>query len=189
MKKIIALFALTLLPFAAQAGAGDNIKIFSAKDKVKAFQVGEGDEAVTITRKRTKCAPINGYIQGLVPAPGIHPVTELEVLKSMKESDSILVDMRNEEHYLEGTIPTAVHIPFSEVTFRLDEVGCEKQGKDWNCSAAKKVYGFCNGPACPQSGIAMKRMIEFGFPADKIYYYRGGMMNWKNLGFTIVDGE
>lgn len=189
MKKIIALFALALLPLSAQAAVGDNIKIFSQKDKAMSYTVGEGDEAITITRKLTKCAPIKGWIQALVPAPGIHPITELEVLESMKDPSSILVDMRNEDHYLEGTIPTAVHIPFSEVSFRLDELGCVKDGKKWNCDAAQKVYGFCNGPACPQSGIAMKRMIENGFPADKIYYYRGGVMNWRNLGFTIVDGE
>jgi rhodanese-related sulfurtransferase len=189
MQKALLLFTLMLLPLSLMAKTGDNIKIFSKKDKTKAYQVGEGDDAITITRKRTKCAPINGWIQALIPAPGIHPITELEVLQSMKQSDSILIDMRSEKHYLKGTIPTAVHIPYNEISFRLDEVGCEKQGKDWNCSSAKKVYGFCNGPACPQSGIAMKRMIENGFPADKIYYYRGGMMNWKNLGFTIVEGE
>tara|TARA_R110000787_G_scaffold22441_6_gene65214 strand:- start:139 stop:240 length:102 start_codon:yes stop_codon:yes gene_type:complete len=32
-------------------------------------------------------------------------------------------------------------------------------------------------------------MIEAGFPADKIYYYRGGMQSWNALGLTVVTGS
>jgi hypothetical protein len=51
------------------------------------------------------------------------------------------------------------------------------------------VVGFCNGPVCPQSPTAMRAMIRDGFPADKIYYYRGGMLDWDALGLTTVEGE
>jgi rhodanese-related sulfurtransferase len=30
-------------------------------------------------------------------------------------------------------------------------------------------------------------MIEAGFPAEKIYYYRGGMQAWRMLGLTVVE--
>ena len=163
----------------------DNLKIFSKKDKEREIVFDLDGETITITRKRTKCSPINGWIQERIPAPGVTPVAEFEVIASMKDKNSILVDMRNEDHYLEGTIPTSVHIPFTEVSFRLDELGCTKENEKWNCSKAKEVYGYCNGPACPQSSIAMKRMIKNGFPANKLYYYRGGIMTWKNLGFTV----
>lgn len=188
MKTLLTLFLLGVLSASSYANAA-NLKIFSKKDSVRSVIVNADGEEITINRIRTQCAPINGWIQSLTPAPGITPVTELDVIESMKDADSILVDMRNEDHYLNGTIPTAVHISFREVSFRLDELGCEQEDGKWNCASAKKVYGFCNGPACPQSGIAMKRMIKNGFPANKLYYYRGGMMTWKNLGFTIVDGD
>lgn len=188
MNKLFTLLLLSVLSVSTYANSS-NLKIFSQKDTERSITVDADGEEITITRVRTQCAPINGWIQSLTPAPGITPVTELDVIKSMKNPDSILVDMRNEDHYLEGTIPTAVHISFREVSFRMDELGCEKEDDKWNCNSAKEVYGFCNGPACPQSGIAMKRMIKNGFPAEKLYYYRGGMMTWKNLGFTIVDGE
>jgi hypothetical protein len=32
-------------------------------------------------------------------------------------------------------------------------------------------------------------MVRDGFPADKIYYYRGGMLDWDALGFPIVKDE
>ena len=59
----------------------------------------------------------------------------------------------------------------------------------WDCSKAKKVYAFCNGPVCPQSPTAINAMVRDGFPVDKIYYYRGGMLDWDALGFPIVKDE
>jgi hypothetical protein len=32
-------------------------------------------------------------------------------------------------------------------------------------------------------------MTREGFPADRIYHYRGGLLNWAALGFPIVKGE
>jgi hypothetical protein len=29
-------------------------------------------------------------------------------------------------------------------------------------------------------------LLEHGYPADKIFYYRGGFQMWKILGFTTV---
>ncbi len=71
----------------------------------------------------------------------------------------------------------------------MDELGCSKTAGKWDCSKAKKVYAFCNGPVCPQSPTAINAMIRDGFPADKIYYYRGGMLDWDALGFPIVKDE
>jgi hypothetical protein len=37
--------------------------------------------------------------------------------------------------------------------------------------------------------MAIKAMTRDGFPADKIYYYRGGMLDWDALGFPSVKDE
>ena len=74
-------------------------------------------------------------------------------------------------------------------TMRMDELGCNKGASGWDCAGAMNVMGFCNGPVCPQSPTAMRAMIRDGFPADKIYYYRGGMLDWDALGLTTVEGE
>jgi rhodanese-related sulfurtransferase len=50
------------------------------------------------------------------------------------------------------------------------------------------VVLFCNGPWCGQSPTAARRMIEAGFPAENISYYRGGMQSWNMLGLTVVPG-
>jgi len=54
----------------------------------------------------------------------------------------------------------------------------------WDFSKAKDVLLWCNGMWCGQSPRAIKGMLALGYPASKIYYYRGGMQAWKSLGLT-----
>lgn len=142
-----------------------------------------------ITRTMTPCAKNKGWLQPLIPVPGVHPVTEIELLNAMNDKDAMIVDMREPDDRIKGTIPNSYHIPYTEVAARMDELGCSKTAGKWDCSKAKKVYAFCNGPVCPQSPTAMVAMTRDGFPADKIYYYRGGMLDWAALGFPIVTGD
>jgi len=196
MKRIIhfaTILAMTLSSYAVMAESNspkaEPLRILTEDDKTMSFTVGEGDDAIIIRRTMTSCAKNAGWLQELIPSPGIHPITEIEILKALNDKDSLLIDMREQGHFVEGTIPTAINIPYTEVALRMDELGCLKKDNKWQCDNAKKVYGFCNGPVCPQSPIAMKAMVRDGFPADKIYYYRGGMLDWEALGFTTVEGE
>jgi rhodanese-related sulfurtransferase len=45
---------------------------------------------------------------------------------------------------------------------------------------------WCNGPWCGQSPRAIRALISLGYPAEKLYYYRGGMQMWQSLGLTTV---
>ncbi|MBD3816836.1 MAG: rhodanese-like domain-containing protein, partial [Halothiobacillus sp.] len=45
----------------------------------------------------------------------------------------------------------------------------------------------CNGPWCGQSPTNIKELVSMGYPADKIYWYRGGMQSWSNLGLTTIQ--
>lgn len=148
----------------------------------------DGKETV-IRRVMTPCAKNKGWLQPLVPVPGVHPVGEIEVLQAMNDRDALLVDMREPGDRVDGTIPGSLHIVYTEVASRMDELGCKKVAGKWDCAAAKKVVAFCNGPVCPQSPTAILAMTRDGFPADKIYYYRGGMLDWAALGFPVVKGE
>lgn len=157
----------------------------------KSFVIQTPKGPMTITRTMTPCAKNKGWLQPLVPVAGVHPVGEIEILHALNDKDAIVVDMRESEDRVKGTIPNTHHIPYTEVAGRMDELGCQKVkvGKGWDCSAAKKVYAFCNGPVCPQSPTAILAMTRDGFPADKVYYYRGGMLDWAALGFPVVTGD
>ena len=56
----------------------------------------------------------------------------------------------------------------------------------WNFSSAKTLVLFCNGMWCGQSPSNIKTLLRFGYPANKLKWYRGGMQNWEILGFTVV---
>lgn len=56
----------------------------------------------------------------------------------------------------------------------------------WDFSKAKYVVLWCNGIWCEQSPRAIRGLLELGYPAEKIFYYRGGMQAWQSLGLTVV---
>ena len=132
----------------------------------------------------------NFCIQPMTPAPGVTTIGELEVLAFLQRGDAVLADGRIRPEYEAGTIPGAVSVPYTEAADRLGELGCEPDFDGWLCdvAAVPDVVLFCNGPWCGQSPTAARRMIEAGYPAERIFYYRGGMQNWHMLGLTVVPG-
>ena len=133
------------------------------------------------------CPPF--CIQPITPAEGVTPIGELEVLAMLQDPEAIVVDSRTVKWYAGGTIPGAISIPFADVADRLDVLGCELDFDGYVCDDAKNVALFCNGMWCGQSPTAIRNMIAAGYPADKIFYYRGGMQDWQILGLTVVPGE
>ena len=191
MKKLFALaFGLLASHFAfgqaATIAVGTPLSIFEGQQKVT-VQTAKGP--VTISRVMTPCGKNGGTLQPLVPVPGVHPVTETEIIQALGDREALVGDMRDTNDRVKGTIPGSVGIPYTEVAARLNELGCSKTASGWNCAGAKKVYAFCNGPTCPQSPMAIRAMPRDGFPADKIYYYRGGKQDWAALGLTSVKDE
>lgn len=131
----------------------------------------------------------NFCIQPMIPAEGVTPVGELEVLAALQDPNSVVIDGRVRPNYEDGTIPGALSVPYTEAADRLGELGCEIDFDGWICEGdLPTVVLFCNGPWCGQSPTAARRMIEAGFPAQNIQYYRGGMQNWRMLGLTVVPG-
>ena len=58
--------------------------------------------------------------------------------------------------------------------------------KVFDFSGAKTLVMFCNGMWCGQSPASIKALRKFGYPADRIKYYRDGMQSWEILGLTTV---
>ena len=193
MKNLFTILSASLFLFCSSAlyaesssKKSEDLGLFSMEQT--RYSIGSGANTLEITRQMTTCAKNKGFLQPLVPQKGVHPVTEIEILQALNDKKAIVVDMRVEEQFLEETIPHAINIPYTEAELRLDKLGCTKKGETWECAKALKVYAFCNGPVCPQSPTAIEAMVRRGFPAEKIYYYRGGMLDWTALGLTTVKG-
>lgn len=187
LTRTFAVLALMFSAFAGSAAAGDeNLRIIGQDTT---FAVTTDDGPVEITRRMTSCALNKGFLQPMVPVEGVTPVGEIEVLNALNDPGTVVIDMREIEWFADATIPNAKNIPYTEVAGRLDELGCTKKSGGWDCANAKRVIAFCNGAVCPQSPAAIKAMHREGFPMSQVMYYRGGMLSWKALGLTTVEGD
>lgn len=133
----------------------------------------------------------NFCIQPMQPAPGVTTIGELELMEMLADPAAVVLDSRVRPDYEGGAIPGAIHMPYTEAADRLGELGCEPDFEGFICDGDEipRVALYCNGPWCGQSPAATRRMIKAGYPADKLYYYRGGMQVWRMLGLTVVVPE
>ena len=148
-----------------------------------------------------KCPPF--CIQPSTLAPGVETIGEVELInyaKKMSDGDNsiILVDSRTPDWVAKGTIPSAKNIPWTKLNpakgadpisigeIMEGEFNAKQQEGLWDFSNAKTAVFFCNGMWCGQSPNNIKNLLKFGYPADKIKWYRGGMQDWEILGLTTA---
>lgn len=135
------------------------------------------------------------------------------------DGNGLIIDARTPAWWKRGTIPGSTNIPFTIFSLDIDDpqlidamkvlgakrrgdvggfsravesiglMGGDRKNDNWDFSNAKKVVLWCNGLWCSQSPRAVKGLLEMGYPADKILYYRGGMQAWQSLGLTTVVPE
>jgi rhodanese-related sulfurtransferase len=130
---------------------------------------------------------------------GLETYGELEVLATLKEIQSnkniLLIDSRNEQWFEYRTIPGAINMPFRYFKYRNDYefhfeyalkyLGVTKnKEREYDFSNAKTLVIFCNGPWCSQSPSMIFALLEIGYPAEKLKWYRGGMQDWLGAGMT-----
>lgn len=147
------------------------------------------------------CPPF--CIQPMVVAEGVQTVGEVELLNFIQDyvepGKGFLIDARVESFFSAGTIPGAVNLPFNMFVSSSDNpflgqllvlLGGEMQASgEWNFDNAAHLLLFCNGPWCGQSPRAINNLLEIGYPADRLYYYRGGIQSWASMGLSVVIPE
>jgi len=200
------LFALPSLVRAAEVNITGSIE---------SVTVRHGEQDVVIMRNQNqkntvnpafaktsrKCPPF--CIQPSTLAVGVETIAELEVLDYLKrigEGDKsiLVIDSRTPAWVAKGTIPGAINIPWTSLNpakgadpISIGEILEEQfNAKNlegmWDFRNVKTLVMFCNGMWCGQSPNNIKNLLGFGYPADKIKWYRGGMQNWEILGLTTA---
>ena len=101
----------------SQAAEPEHLRIIDT-DTQFVVKHADGKQTV-ITREMTACAKNKGWIQPIIPVPGVHPVGEIEILNAMNDRDALLVDMREPMDRANGTIEGSVSIVYTEVANRL----------------------------------------------------------------------
>jgi rhodanese-related sulfurtransferase len=93
----------------------------------------------------------------------------------------LLVDARDERHYLEGHIPGAL---------QFDRYYPERYLPNVLPIAinAEQIVVYCTGGNCEDSEYAAIALTEAGIPAEKIFVYPGGIAEWRNKALPIEVG-
>ena len=122
------------------------------------------------------------YDKGTIPGSVNIPFTQF----TGSEEDAETIDALKQV----GGVPRGEVGRFTRILERLLAAlglfGADMKTDTWDFSNAREVVFWCNGPWCGQSPRAIKGLLDHGFPAEKISYYRGGMQMWKILGLTVV---
>ncbi|MBF0162535.1 MAG: rhodanese-like domain-containing protein [Magnetococcales bacterium] len=180
--------------------------------EIPSITVKHGNKTVTVQRNQDpaatldpefakisrKCPPFCAH--PLEAAAGVKTVGEVELIhfmnKELKDGTGILVDARTPDWHAKGTIPGSINVPHTDLSPEgadaktLEETmkrfGVSKQGAGWDFSKAKNLAMWCNGAWCGQSPTAIQNLLKMGYPANKLFYYHGGMQSWKMFGLTVV---
>jgi len=204
-------------PIEANGDGGSDLKV-GITGSIGEVDVTHDGETVTIRREQDtentvderyaltsrECPPF--CIQPASLHPDVETIGELEVLNYLQRrsegDDSVLIiDSRTPDWVEQGTIPGSVNIPWTQLSQRqgadpftihdimTGQLGAEEQEGLWDFSNTKTLVLFCNGPWCGQSPANIRTLLRYGYPANRIKWYRGGMQNWENLGLTTVPGN
>jgi rhodanese-related sulfurtransferase len=203
MKLLITIICLATF---LSAGKYDKVKITEELSQVLVYHKGK---SIKIHRIQDVKNHLTGsYAKISRPCPdkciqpisignGIETIGEVEVVEFVKNQvnhhKGALIDARPKDMYEQETIPAAINIPFTisnnnvAIKSIFEILGMTiNPDSSWDSSKALDVVVYCNGPWCEKSKTLIDAFLREGYPAKKIFYYRGGFQMWKSLGLTTV---
>jgi len=173
---------------------GKPVKITRTQDNKNTVKT---DYAIT----SRPCPPF--CIRPIKLAPGIETIGEIEMLDYLVAAGTdpgiLIIDSRTPDWVAKGTIPGSVNIPWTLLNpetsdpitigeIMQDRFGAVQTDDLWDFASVRTLVMFCNGMWCGQSPRNIHTLLRYGFPADKIKWYRGGMQDWEILGLTTIPG-
>jgi len=202
-KKIIISTLLTTLSLSANnldVPITENLSSFTTIDsghkiEIKRIQDFNNRLVDDFTKTSRECPPF--CIQP-TQIMDVKTIAELEVInfiqKKVKNNQGLLIDTRLKSWFELETIPSAINIPFTvmeseEVTSNkvLKILGMKtKSNGSKDFSNTKELILFSNGPWSAQTTRFIKKILQKGYPQEKILFYRDGLQGWKLLGLTTV---
>lgn len=138
---------------------------------------------------------------------------------TLRDDKGVLIDVRGETAHAIGTIPGSVNFPITifkkapdapEFIDLLEALGAKPRGEvsqltrimedtgltdnellseQWDFSDAKELIVWSEGAMSGTAPDAARALVEAGYPASKIRWYRGGMPAWLYFGFTVYESE
>lgn len=165
------------------------------------IETARGPIEVTAAPLDPAALPVSACMPGcLLPAGvgGVASLTEVEVLAflagDLAAGTGVMIDPRLPEAHAAGTLPGAVNLPLptlardnpylGDVLRALGATGGE--AGDFDFSAAKLLLIHGNGPWQDEGAGAVQALLDLGYPADKLRFYRGGIRDWMLTGLALA---
>ena len=214
-KLFMATISSVLLAGATFVGFADS-KPVGITPEIMSIPLSIGSNMVEFKRNQDNNATVNpAFAKTSRPCPpfciqpsnlatGVETIGEVELMQLAKQMNSgdgsiIVIDSRTPDWVKRGTIPTSMNIPWTslnpakgatplEIAEILETHFNVKESEGlFDFSQCRTAVMFCNGMWCGQSPNNIKNLLRFGYPPDKIKWYRGGMQDWEILGLTTVQ--
>jgi rhodanese-related sulfurtransferase len=208
---------IALLVVSTYVIAADDILVRITRD-LPSLDVMHDGKMVTIVRNQDPKHTVNPLyaktsrecppfcIQPATLAAGVETIGEVEMLDylarvSAGDRSLLVVDSRTPDWVKRGTIPGSVNIPWTTLNLSQgadpdsirkimeDQFGVKYMDGLPDYTDARTLVMFCNGIWCSQSPNNIMNLLKFGYPPNKIKWYRGGMQDWEILGLTTVPGK
>ena len=195
----MAVLSFVLQTQSASADIANGVPNVAFEFGGQAFNIQRGTTGATELPKQysnpTRICPEH-CIEPSIAAPSVTTLTELEVFAFMQQSVSsgqgLLVDARLPTEFAQGSIPAAISVPAATLVsnnpYREDlllALGAKGSIGQMDFSGAFDLLVFDDGPWSPVARQAVQLLLEAGYPAEKILYYRGGLQMWHIFGLTI----
>ncbi|NMT62892.1 ArsR/SmtB family transcription factor [Marinobacter orientalis] len=105
------------------------------------------------------------------PDGALEAISRDELLSGLNSGDVALLDVRPEEEFEAGHLPTAINIPLGQLESMLDELPRDRE-----------IIAYCRGPYCVLSHEAVQRLRKLGYQVRR---FDEGFPEWKAAGLPI----
>jgi ArsR family transcriptional regulator len=101
----------------------------------------------------------------------LEPVSRTELLDRLRAGTATVLDVRPEDEFEQGHLPSALNIPLSQLERRLAELPPDRE-----------IVAYCRGAWCVLSFEAVAALRQRGFRARRL---EDGFPEWKVAGLPI----
>ena len=204
MTRLFATSVLVMAIVGASAGAQQvgitptqaEVRLELNGQTVVISRIQDTENTLTGPYARTSRACPSDCITPMRAARGVQTLGELEVLaflqSDVQSGGGLLVDTRLPAGYAEIRLPGAVNVPHTTLDptnpFRdqiLVALGAQETGNGLSFSAARRLVLYCDGAWCNSARDSIRHLVDAGYPAERLFFYRGGLQAWQLMGLSV----
>jgi rhodanese-related sulfurtransferase len=113
-------------------------------------------------------AAVELYFSGM---DDLEPATFEELKRRLDDTNLLVLDVRDEEEYRQGHLPSALHIPLRELEKKLGEL-----------PKGREIIAYCRGPYCILSFKAVQLLRGHGYVSRRM---QDGFPEWAASGGIV----